>query len=101
MGSGANNQVGAGAQPSSAVPTVVLRMFASARQAAGTGRAECSAATVGEVLATAEARYGEDFGRVLAISRVWVNGSEAGPATALAEGDEVAVLPPVSGGCDR
>jgi molybdopterin converting factor small subunit len=37
---------------------------------------------------------------VLASSRVWVNGDEppAGDATILEDGDEVAVLPPVSGG---
>ncbi len=37
---------------------------------------------------------------MLAGSRVWVNGDEpaAGDATALEDGDEVAVLPPVSGG---
>ena len=41
-----------------------------------------------------------DFGDVLAVSGVWVNGDEpeSGPATTLHEGDEIAVLPPVSGG---
>lgn len=45
-------------------------------------------------------RFGPAFGDVLAISRIWVNGDEPpdGDATRLREGDEVAVLPPVSGG---
>jgi molybdopterin converting factor small subunit len=34
----------------------------------------------------------------VATSRVWVNGEEAPSATVLSAGDEVAVLPPVSGG---
>ncbi len=46
------------------------------------------------------ANYGAEFAAVLDGSRVWVNGDEpeAGVATELADGDEVAVLPPVSGG---
>jgi molybdopterin converting factor small subunit len=35
---------------------------------------------------------------VLATSRVWVNGEPAERATPVGDGDEVAVLPPVSGG---
>ena len=45
-------------------------------------------------------RYGPGFGAVLDAARVWLNGDEpeAGPATPLRPGDELAVLPPVSGG---
>jgi MoaD family protein len=77
---------------------VVLRMFASAREAAGTGRAEFAAATVGELLAVAVASYGDEFAKVLPTCRVWVNGESADHSTAVDEHDEVAVLPPVSGG---
>ena len=56
--------------------------------------------TIAALLAEAEGRYGAEFAAVLAASRVWVNGDEpaAGLETTLHEGDEVAVLPPVSGG---
>lgn len=77
---------------------VVLRLFAAARDAAGTGRDTVAGATVGEVLATARARYGEGFALVLDASRVWVNGEAAADDRVLMDGDEVAVLPPVSGG---
>jgi len=83
--------------------TVTLRLFAAAREAAGRSRDDydvSSAPTVGALLDAAVAVYGPAFGAVLAQSRVWVNGDEpsAGSATALADNDEVAVLPPVSGG---
>lgn len=76
----------------------VLRLFAAAREAAGTGRDELDGADVGQVLDAAVARYGERFAAVLARSKVWVNGEPAGRADALSPRDEVAVLPPVSGG---
>jgi molybdopterin converting factor subunit 1 len=76
----------------------VLRLFASAREAAGTGREEVPGKTVEQLLANAVERHGDQFAAVLATCRVWVNGEEVEPATALSEGDEVAVLPPVSGG---
>jgi sulfur-carrier protein len=83
--------------------TVTLRLFAAAREAAGRGHDEFDrsrAPTVGSLLDAATAAYGTTFAQVLATSRVWVNGDEptAGRATVLADGDEVAVLPPVSGG---
>ena len=63
-----------------------------------TGSDEIDGTTVAEVLATAERRYGSGFSRVLPTCKVWVNGNDAGPDTAVGPYDEVAVLPPVSGG---
>jgi molybdopterin converting factor small subunit len=76
----------------------VLRLFAAAREAAGTGRAELTGATVSEILEGARARFGDDFAQVLGTSRIWVNGQPADGGDPVAETDEVAVLPPVSGG---
>ncbi|MGI8984567.1 MAG: MoaD/ThiS family protein, partial [Acidimicrobiales bacterium] len=76
----------------------VLRLFASAREAAGVSSVEIAAATAGEVLDEACRRYGERFTAVLASSKVWVNGEPASPATPVGGPDVVAVLPPVSGG---
>ena len=76
----------------------LIRLFAAAREAAGTGRAELPGATVGEVLDAASVRFGEGFAAVLAGSRVWLNGDPTDRAAPVADRDEVAVLPPVSGG---
>lgn len=51
-----------------------------------------------EVLDGARARYGDPFAAVLAGSRVWLNGEAAHDDDPVGAGDEVAVLPPVSGG---
>lgn len=79
------------------MPTV--RLFAQAREAAGTGRDELPGNTVGDVLEAARRRYGAAFAAVLDQSRVWLNGEPAEVAQAVGQADEVAVLPPVSGGC--
>lgn len=75
-----------------------LRLFASAREAAGTGRDELPGSTVAEVLTAAAERYGERFSAVLPTCRVWLNGDDAAADAAVGPTDEVAVLPPVSGG---
>jgi MoaD family protein len=82
------------------MPSVRILLFARAREAAGRRDDVVEAATLGEVLAVARDRYGAEFGAVLDASRVWLNGDEpvSGLATALSAGDEVAILPPVSGG---
>jgi molybdopterin synthase sulfur carrier subunit len=76
-----------------------LRLFASAREAAGTGRDTVPGPTVEAVLAEAVRRYGDAFAAVLASSRVWCNGEPTEPQDAVTDADEIAVLPPVSGGC--
>ena len=75
-----------------------LRLFASARDAAGTARDELPGTTVGEVIAAANDRYGDAFAEIAANSRVWCNGEPAEFDDPVADSDEIAILPPVSGG---
>jgi sulfur-carrier protein len=75
-----------------------LRLFASAREAAGVGSDTFDAATVGELLDQARKRYGPTFVSVLSTCRVWCNGDETDNDRPITSTDEVAVLPPVSGG---
>lgn len=75
-----------------------LRLFAGARDAAGRAVDDVPGVTVGDVLDAARARYGEGFARVLPTCRIWVNGEPADDTTGVGAGDEIAVLPPVSGG---
>ncbi len=79
---------------------VTLRLFAAAREAAGTGTVALEADTLGELLQGCRDRFGPHFAAVLAGARVWVDGDEpvSGDSTHLVDGVEVAVLPPVSGG---
>lgn len=76
----------------------IVRLFAAARDAAGTGRDELPGVTVGDVLAEASRRYGQRFADVLTTCKIWVNGEPADVHDAITSNDELAVLPPVSGG---
>jgi len=75
-----------------------LRLFASLREIAGTNRIEIDAASVGEALDEAVGRFGDRFATSLATAQVWVNGDQADRATTVSAVDEIAVIPPVSGG---
>ncbi len=77
---------------------VTLRLFASAREVAGTGSITYEVDTVQELLARAENDLGEKFSDILSMSRVWINGEPLEGDSQISDGDEVAVLPPVSGG---
>ena len=77
---------------------VTLRLFASAREIAGAGSITYEADTTQELLARAEDDLGERFSEILQISRIWLNGEPLEGDSPITDGDEVAVLPPVSGG---
>lgn len=75
-----------------------LRLFGPARSCAGTGCIELPGASVAEVIDEAVRRFGPAFSEIVDSSRLWVNGTAAGRDDALTALDELAVLPPVSGG---
>ncbi len=75
-----------------------LRLFASIREAAATASVEIDAATVGEVVAEASGRFGPAFSELVPVCRVWRNGEPAHDDDRVGPDDEVALLPPVSGG---
>jgi molybdopterin converting factor small subunit len=75
-----------------------LRLFAQAREVAGTSSDTVDGGTVDEVIANAVARYGQNFADLLPTCRIWLNGEAVPTSTAEGDKEEVAVLPPVSGG---
>lgn len=75
-----------------------LRLFAQVREAAGTGAAEFDGDTVADVIAAAADAFGADFEVLLTTCRIWVNGEPALEGDPVTGSDEVALLPPVSGG---
>ena len=75
-----------------------MRLFASVRVAADTGKVNVPGSTVGEVLAAADEKFGEAFAGVATTCRVWLNGESATATDVVGTDDEVALIPPVSGG---
>jgi sulfur-carrier protein len=78
--------------------TVRVRLFAALREAAGTDTTEARAGSVSEVLAELAARFGEPFATRAAVASVLVDGQPARGSDPVADGAEVVLLPPVSGG---
>jgi molybdopterin synthase sulfur carrier subunit len=75
-----------------------LLLFGPAREAAGVSVTTMPGRDVSAVMAAAEEQFGEPFTQILALSKVWLNGDAAEPGTPVTDDDEVAVIPPVSGG---
>jgi MoaD family protein len=77
---------------------VRVRLFAALRETAGASEVESSGRSVGDVVDELSTRFGERFAAIAAASSFVVNQERAARSTAIADGDEVAILPPVSGG---
>ncbi|HET6777153.1 MAG TPA: MoaD/ThiS family protein [Actinomycetota bacterium] len=78
--------------------TVSVRLFAALRELAGDSRVQAEGRTVGEVVASLSEQYGQRFASVARAGSVVVDGERASEDRPLADGEEVALLPPVSGG---
>lgn len=79
---------------------VRVRLFAALREAAGTGEDTAAAGPLAHVLESLCERYGPTFRMRLAVSAVLVDGQPVSDVddVDVADGSEVALLPPVSGG---
>ena len=78
--------------------TIKVRLFAALRELAGASEVEAEGKSAGDLIDVLSSRYGERFTQIAAVGSVVVNGERATRSTPVAEGDEVALLPPVSGG---
>ncbi len=78
--------------------TVRVRLFASLRDLAGAPSVEAEGSTVEEVVVSLSERYGERFAIIARAGSVVVDGERASAGTRLSGAEEVALLPPVSGG---
>ncbi len=77
---------------------VSIRFFASIREVTGCRIAEFSGSSVGEILDASIERYGQEYAALLQTCTIWCNGEVANVDQNVGQDDELAVLPPVSGG---
>ncbi|MDP4013292.1 MAG: MoaD family protein [Candidatus Nanopelagicales bacterium] len=79
---------------------IQVRLFAAARDAAGSPSVEVEAGTVPELIGVLVKTHGERFGRVLATCTLLVDGRrvDASGGESLPDGAVVDVLPPFAGG---
>jgi len=73
-------------------------LLGPAREAAGTRDDIVDGDSLDVVLDEAVRRYGPAFRALLEVSQVWVNGEPVEAGALIGHEDEIAVLPPVSGG---
>jgi MoaD family protein len=77
---------------------VRVRLFAALREIAGASELDEEATTVGDLIDLLCDRFGPQFGRIVAAGSVIVDGERSARDRNLRPQDEVALLPPVSGG---
>lgn len=78
-----------------------VRLFAALREIAGTSELDLHAPDVGSLLDQLSQEFGSEFDRVMAAGAVVIDGETVGRDRALEPDDEVALLPPVSGGSEE
>jgi MoaD family protein len=80
---------------------IKVRLFAALRELAGASEVEAEGSTAGDLADALSERFGERFAKIAAVGSLVVNGERASRTTAVTAGDEVALLPPVSGGARK
>jgi MoaD family protein len=78
-----------------------VRLFASLRELAGASEVEVDGRTVAELADALSGMHGPRFAAIVSAASFVVNGERASRTTPVAAGDEVAILPPMSGGSRR
>lgn len=78
-----------------------VRLFAALREIAGASILDLDADDVSSLLDQLSQEFGPEFDRIMASGAVVVDGEAVGKDRALSPDDEVALLPPVSGGGSR
>lgn len=77
---------------------VRVRLFAALRELAGSNQVEAEGSTVGEIVDALAVRFGDRFERIARSGSVVVDGERATHDQVLTGAEQVALLPPVSGG---
>jgi molybdopterin converting factor small subunit len=77
---------------------VKVRLFAALRELAGASEVDAAGETAGQVVDDLSARFGDRFAKVARAGSIVVDGERASPDRRLRGDEEMAVLPPVSGG---
>ena len=75
-----------------------LLLFGPAREAAGVSSVTLPGHDVAAVISAAGAKFGPQLAHIVTISNIWLNGDAVEPDAPVGDDDEVAVIPPVSGG---
>jgi MoaD family protein len=77
-----------------------VRLFAVLRELADARSVQVEGDSVEQLVQALCDRYGERFTAIVRVSSIVVNGERASLEHRVVAGDEVAILPPVSGGAE-
>jgi len=75
-----------------------ILFFAQVKEATGVSKMELHVSTVEQAIAETTDKFGSDFSKVLETSQIWLNGKPCSLQDSVQNADEIAIIPPVSGG---